>query len=198
MDSKPISAVIPDGQPDIESARLLMRKLRIDDATDMFEWAKDVNVTQFLSWEPHKTVDDSRRYIQKLIEGYARQEFAGWGVEYKPEKKLVGAFRAYNFVPQHQRAEISAAVNRRYQSRGVMTEVIDLFFNFAFQELPINRIEGIILTENTASQRMVAKLGMTYEGDLKQYYYIRGVYRDCKLFRMLREEYVPLYQRQKD
>jgi [ribosomal protein S5]-alanine N-acetyltransferase len=179
----------PSDQPDLESERLLLRKLRLDDAADMFEWASDPEVTRYLSWEPKKTVEECRLYIESVIEAYNRHEFGGWGVELKTEKKLVGALRMHHIDTVNRRTEWGAVMNPRFQNRGIMTEAYDILFNFIFTRLPINRIEGYPMDENAASEKVLIKLGMTHEGNVKQYYYFKQAYHDCKIYRILREEY---------
>lgn len=179
----------PQGQPDLESDRLLLRKLRLDDAEDMFEWASDDVVTQFLSWPTHKTADDSRRYIQTVLDGYRCNEFAGWGIVLKPSNKVVGSLTMRHWQKEHLQTEIGYVMNPRFQGRGIMTEAMRMFLAFGFETLLLNRIEARCFTGNLSSERVMQKVGMVLEGTLRQHQFIKGAFHDFRVYALLREEY---------
>ena len=52
-----------------------------------------------------------------------------------------------------------------------------------------HRVEARCVAENTASARVMEKAGMTYEGTLRQREFLKGAYRDIKLYAILRGEY---------
>ena len=53
------------GTKEIITDRLLLRKIRMDDDCDMFEqWASDPQVTRYLTWNVHNSIEDTRRIIE--------------------------------------------------------------------------------------------------------------------------------------
>jgi ribosomal-protein-alanine N-acetyltransferase len=60
---------------------------------------------------------------------------------------------------------------------------------FGFEKMDLNRVEARCVAENTASARVMEKAGMTYEGTLRQREFLKGAYRDMKLYAILRGEY---------
>ena len=56
--------------PDLTTERLLLRKIRLSDAPDMYEYSKDPSVTQYLLWDPHPNVEHTRNYIDYLQDKY--------------------------------------------------------------------------------------------------------------------------------
>jgi ribosomal-protein-alanine N-acetyltransferase len=54
--------------------------------------------------------------------------------------------------------------------------------------MELNRIQARCVAENTASARVMEKVGMTYEGTLRASEYIKGAFRDMKIYSILRRE----------
>lgn len=76
--------------PVLQTERLRLRRLRLDDAGDMFEYASDPEVSRYTTWEAHKTLEDSRAFLASVIEQYNTFQVAPWGMEHKRDRKLVG------------------------------------------------------------------------------------------------------------
>jgi ribosomal-protein-alanine N-acetyltransferase len=69
-----------------------------------------------------------------------------------------------------------------------MPEAVRAVIRFGFGRMELNRIQARCIAENTASARVMEKAGMTYEGTLREYELIKGVYRDMKFYSILRRE----------
>ncbi|MCD7778252.1 MAG: GNAT family N-acetyltransferase, partial [Clostridiales bacterium] len=60
------------GMKKLETERLILRKITLEDGPQMFEnWASDIKTTSYLSWPTHKTLKDTRAVIHKWIEAYS-------------------------------------------------------------------------------------------------------------------------------
>ena len=72
------------GTKTIITERLILRKFRVDDATDMFNnWASDENVTRFLTWKPHESVDATKQLLEGWVAAYDNEKTYNWIIEYK-------------------------------------------------------------------------------------------------------------------
>lgn len=60
---------------------------------------------------------------------------------------------------------------------------------FAFGELGLSRVEARHMTKNLASGKVMQKLGMTYEGTLRQSIYRFENFEDAAIYRILRQEF---------
>jgi ribosomal-protein-alanine N-acetyltransferase len=181
--------------PDLETERLLLRKLRTTDARDMFEYASDQEVARYTTWEAHTTVDDSAQFIEIIRAVYANESPSNWtwGVELKDTGKVIGTFAIWGW-PQHARAEVGYAVGRAYWGRGLVTEAVREVLKFAFDTLGLNRIEARCVPENIGSARVMEKVGMTFEGLLREQMFIKGRFDDMKIYSILRREYYGQYK----
>ncbi|MDQ4002222.1 MAG: GNAT family N-acetyltransferase, partial [Actinomycetota bacterium] len=73
--------------------------------------------------------------------------------------------------------------------RGLTSEAVRALISFGFEKMNLNRIEVRCIAENVASARVLEKAGMTCEGTLRQREYIKGAYRDIKLYATLKSEH---------
>ena len=123
-------------------------------------------------------------------EGYERGDFGGWGLVLKVSGAFVGTCgMEVNLAPEHARAELGYVLAREYWGRGLMPEAVRGMLRFCFGRMDLNRVEARCIAENTASARVMEKAGMTYEGTLREREYVKGAYRDMKIYSILRREY---------
>ncbi len=72
-----------------------------------------------------------------------------------------------------------------------MPEAVRAVIRFGFGRMGLNRVQARCIAENVASARVMEKAGMAYEGTLRESEFIKGAYRDMKLYSILRREYRP-------
>jgi ribosomal-protein-alanine N-acetyltransferase len=176
--------------PVLETERLLLRKMRLDDAEAMFAYASDPEVTRYVLWDTHRSIEDSEDFLRLATEGYERGDFGGWGVVLKDSGAFIGTCGMdAGYAPEHARAELGYVLSREYWGRGLMSEAVRAVIRFGFERLELNRLEARCIAENVASARVMEKAGMSYEGTLREREFIKGAYRDMKLYSILRREY---------
>lgn len=158
------------GTVTIESDRLILRKFSIDDAEDMFHnWASDSAVVDFLSWEPHSSIDVTRQVISTWISAYESDSTYNWCIVMKDTGKAIGHISATQINEKNQRCELDYLLGKAYWNKGIMTEALKLVIDFLFDEVGINRIQAKHDIDNPASGKVMQKAGMKYEGTLRQY-----------------------------
>jgi [ribosomal protein S5]-alanine N-acetyltransferase len=176
--------------PELETERLVLRKMRLDDAEAMFAYASDPEVTRYVLWDTHRSIEDSESFLRSATEGYERGDFGGWGIVLKDDGAFVGTCGVdAGYAPEHARAELGYVLSREHWGKGLMPEAVRAVIAFGFEKLSLNRVEARCIAENTASARVMEKAGMTYEGTLREREFIKGAYRDIKLYSILRREY---------
>jgi [ribosomal protein S5]-alanine N-acetyltransferase len=176
--------------PGLETERLLLRKMRFDDAEAMFAYASDPKVSRYVLWDTHRSIEDSEGFLRSAMEGYERGDFGGWGVVLKDDGAFVGTCGIdVGYAPEHARAELGYVLSREHWGKGLMPEAVRAVIRFGFGRMGLNRVEARCIAENTASARVMEKAGMNYEGTLREREFIKGAYRDIKLYSILRREY---------
>jgi len=173
--------------PTLETERLILRKMVLNDAEAVFAYASNSEVSRYTLWETHRSIEDSRAFLEFATQKYENGGEPDWGIVYKGNGCLVGACGLVNWEADHARAEVGFVLSREYWGRGLMSEAVRAMLRFGFERMNLNRIEARCIAENAASARVMEKAGMAYEGTLRQREYIKGAYRDIKLYAILKK-----------
>ena len=174
----------------IQLSRVLLRRLKIEDVDDMYEYTSNSDVTTYLSWEPHKDKSQVKLFIKEAIDKYESTNLEyTYAIELISEKKLIGTIRVINISYYNKRAEFTLILNPHYQGKGYMSEVFNGLLTYCFKEAGINRIQGLIAVKNIPSQVLFKKSGFRLEGILKDYWVLKGEFTDAQLYAITAEEF---------
>jgi ribosomal-protein-alanine N-acetyltransferase len=183
-----IAAVFGD-LPEIRTERLRLRRMTLADAADMFDDARDPEMTRYTTWQPHRSSADSRARLERVVGRYARGEVANWGVEHRSDGRFIGTAGYMRWDVDDHCAELGYAISRNYWGQGLMTEALRAIIAFGFERMQLNRIEARCTAKNVGSYRVMERAGMTFEGTLRERHLVEGDFTDKKLYSILRREY---------
>jgi [ribosomal protein S5]-alanine N-acetyltransferase len=175
--------------PSFETERILLRKITMNDLEDMFEYGSDEEVSKYVTWDRHKTTNDTKEFIEFVLSRYEKGEVAPWGIELKENNKLIGTVDFVSWSPHHNNAEIGYVLSKPYWGKGITTEAANELIQFGFEKMNLVRIQARCFIENIGSERVMEKLGMTYEGVIRKGMFAKGEHRDLKLYSLLKEEF---------
>ena len=88
-----------------------------------------------------------------------------------------------------QSAYVGYWIDERHAGHGYMPEAVVLVLRFGFEQLGLHRLQISIIPRNTASRRVVEKLGIRDEGVAQRYLEINGVWEDHIRYAMTVEEW---------
>ncbi len=80
-------------------------------------------------------------------------------------------------------------LNQASWGQGYGTEMLKWVIAYTFEHTDLNRIEAHCFNENHGSYRVMEKSGMLFEGIARQRYLARGIYRDIRMYAILRDDY---------
>jgi [ribosomal protein S5]-alanine N-acetyltransferase len=105
--------------------------------------------------------------------------------------KVIGSFAFHNWYPIHNRSEIGYAMAaEEYKNKGYMREALPPIIAFGFEAMQLNRAEAFISPDNTASRRLVERVGFRQEGWLKEHFSYNGVLDDSLVYGLIRKDYL--------
>lgn len=144
----------------LETERLILRPFTIDDAFDMFNgWACDDEVTKYLTWNTHDSIETTKQIINMWIEQYKKPERINFAFELKSEDKLIGGIDVVGYIDKIP--VIGYVLSREYWGFGYMTEackkVIEFLFSLGYDTV---RIDAFF--DNIASNKVIKKCGGLY------------------------------------
>lgn len=174
--------------PVLETERLILRKLTLDDLEDMYEYGSDDRVSEYVSWNNHRSLSDTKSFLVHIIEQYENREFIFWGIELKENNKLIGTINFVSLNSKHKVGELGYILSRQYWGKGIMTEAVKEVIKFGFKEMGLARIQAKCFVENIGSEQVMKKVGMTYEGTIRKGMLVKGKHHDLKMYSILVDE----------
>ena len=171
--------------PELEGERVFLRRLRVADASDMYDYARRESVTRYLLWSPHPDPDYTRRYLSYVQGRYRDGEFYDWAIIDKVSGKMIGTCGFPLISEANRSAEVGYVLNPDFWGKGYATEVLLLLLSFAFKTMRLHRIEARCFDEHVASRRVMEKCGMRYEGSFRDALLVKGQYVTVAVYSIL-------------
>jgi [ribosomal protein S5]-alanine N-acetyltransferase len=168
--------------PQIETERLILRRITLDDAEDMYVYASDEEVTDYVTWDTHSSLTDTKKFINTFLSQYV----APWGIELKENGQLIGTVHFVWWQPEHNSAEIGYVLSKEYWGKGLITEAANAVISFGFEHMDLVRIQARCFLENKGSERVMEKLGLSFEGISRKVMYVKGEHKDLKVYSILK------------
>ena len=151
----------------ILTERLLLRWSRLEDAPAIFNgYARDPEVTRFLTWKPNKNIQETEQFISTCEELWQAGKDFAYAVTLKENETLIGMFALH---PMHLKIEVGYALARPYWGKGYMTEILRAVIDWALAQPDIFRVQAFCDVDNLGSARVMEKAGMAREGLLRRY-----------------------------
>ncbi len=170
--------MFPDG---FQTGRLTLRPITAGDAEPIFDgYAQNSEVTRFLTWRPHRGLDDAVAYVQRCMGAVSSRTYVLIG---RHNKKLIGAFDLRQDRPHG--LGYGYVLARSVWGQGLMTEALLEVSRWALLQPVVWRIEDCCDVENRASARVMEKAGMTFEGIARRWTMHPNVSaepRDCFIY----------------
>ena len=146
----------------IETERLILRTVTVDDAEAIFKWASDPEVNKFMIYPCHKDLNVTREWLKSRdVDG--KDEF-DLGFVLKETGELIGQGGLF-FNEKIDAWTIGYNLRKDYWGRGLVPEAIQAIIDVVDKEKGVRAIEGEFAKENHKSRRVMEKLGMTYWKD---------------------------------
>ena len=178
------------GTQQLETERLILRRFRPSDAEYMFKnWATDREVSKFLSWNPHKDLNETKQIVDSWFNDYVKNNCYNWAIELKDYREIIGQISVVGLKEKYCSCEIGYSLGRLFWGKGMMTEALKAVISYLFSEIGMNRIEAKHNTLNPASGRVMQKSRMKHEGILRQVQVDKnGHYYDLAVYSILKFE----------
>ncbi len=174
----------------LETERLILRPFKESDTEAIYNnWASDPEVTKYLSWPTHTSIEMTKKVHFHDSEQYAKPDHYNWAIVLKELGEPIGAISAY--VSEDVNAvHLGYCIGKKWWRKGITPEAVRELFRFFFEEVEVQRISAFHDPENAASGAVMRKCGMTYEGTLRRNDRSNRGIVDKASYSILREEYV--------
>jgi [ribosomal protein S5]-alanine N-acetyltransferase len=174
----------------LETNRLLLRKLTIPDAERIEELAGDFDVAKTTLTIPFPYPKGSAvEFINSMLQAEQQERLVMFAVIEKNTNSLIGIINI-SIAHSHKRGELAYWVGKPYWGCGYGTEAAKVVMEYGFKHLDLNKIYAQAFTTNPGSWRIMEKIGLNYEGTLKQHVFRFNENYDLAQYGLLREEYL--------
>ena len=154
----------------LHTTRLTARPITPADAEPIFDgYAKDPEVTRYLTWTPHCSLADTEAYIARCIAAQTSRTFVLAG---RNDGLLRGALDLRR--PDPHRFSFGYALAQRWWGRGLMAEALAEAARWALDQPGVWRIGSTCDVDNHASARVMEKAGFQREGILRRWMVLPG------------------------
>ena len=159
------------GSVDINTERLLLRAFEERDAEAMYaNWCTDPDVTRYLTWQPHKSIEETRDILTRWVAAYSDNIATyNWAICFKPNLLPIGSISIADVSDLHARGEIGYCIGKPWWGMGIMSETLSAVIRFSFEQVGFQRLQAVHSLFNPASGRVMQKVGMQYEGTMRRY-----------------------------
>ena len=179
--------MIHKGTKELVSSRLLLRKLKEDDALELYNGF--VNQEGFLYYanKQKRTLEEEINSLKGIDSKYLKDDYYNWVITLKDTKEIIGSINL-RVEEINETVEFNYVIDERFSGNGYMTEALNLVKEYCFKELDINRFQGGCCIENIASKRVMEKCNMECEGILRNYIILCDGYHDMYMFSLINKK----------
>ena len=147
--------------PIVETERLVLRHVTLDDAEAMFEYASDRENTRY-TFPTNQSLEETKNIIAQF---YLANPLGRWGIELKSNGQFIGTIDLHKIDTVLKKAAIGYIINKKYWKQGLTTEATRAVIELAFEKIGMNKLIAVHDKANPASGRVMEKSGMRYSHD---------------------------------
>jgi RimJ/RimL family protein N-acetyltransferase len=177
--------------PALDTPRLRLRPFGGADADDLFAMHSSAHVLRYWDSPPWRDPGRAERFIgvcrQMADEGTGTRV----AVDRLPDEAFIGWCSLNRWNPDHRTASLGYCFDAAAWGHGYATEAARALLGWAFDTLDLNRVQALTDTRNTASARVLEKLGFVREGRLREDCVVDGEVSDSWVYGLLRRDWPP-------
>lgn len=157
------------GTQRLETDRLILRRFVNEDAVAMYKnWASDEEVTKYLMWPAHSSLEISKSVTEDWVNSYSNENYYQWAIVLKDNgDELIGSIAVVKMDEDISMVHIGYCIGRTWWHNGITSEALKAVMDFLFDVVDVNRIESRHDPRNPNSGKVMEKCGMKYEGTLR-------------------------------
>ena len=178
------------GTNTIETERLILRRFEYSDNEAMRKyWISDEKIQSLYSEPVYTTEAEVKELLDKYIGSYEKEDYYRWAIIDKASKECIGQIAYFLVDNKNHFAEIEYCIGSAFQCNGFATEATKAVIAYGFENINLHKVQICTKTINIPSKRVIEKCGFTYEGTLRDYFFMDGEYVGRLYFSILKNEY---------
>lgn len=166
----------------LETNRLILRPICVDDALRINQLCNNKEIASMTAQIPYPcSLDDTKSWINLQAKACENGKEANFAIVIKKTNELIGVI-GLEINKQNVRAELGYWIGKDFWNYGFASEAANKVSDYAFNTLKLHRLYASHIKENIASGRILQKIGMQYEGCLKDHIKKNGIFKDMNCY----------------
>lgn len=179
------------GTQTINTERLILRPFQYTDNEDMLVyWISDPNIQSMYSEPVYTTKQEVKELLDKYISSYELPDYYRWAIIEKNSTICIGQIAIFLIDNKNHFCEIEYALGEKFHRKGYATEAVNSILDFYFNKVDFHKVQVCHKEGNIASQGVIRKCNFTYEGTLRDFFFMDGKYVNRLYYSMLKNEYL--------
>jgi RimJ/RimL family protein N-acetyltransferase len=174
----------------LHTPRLVLRALTVDDLDNHLRLYGDPAVVRYLYDEPMDR-EQAAAHLALRLNPSLPEEGHWMNLAVEEDGRYVGEVGVCLVSRVHRQCEVGYCFVPEASGRGLATEAAAAMVALAFAELDAHRVVGRIEARNTASARVLERLGMRREAHLRENEFVKGEWNDEVVYAVLEDDWVP-------
>lgn len=173
----------------IETERLILRDIIPADRQAIFDYRSDAETNKFQSWIP-KNPEEVDEFIQKNYKEFNLPET--WYqilITDKETGTVIGDIGIHFIGEENKQVELGITINKKFHGKGYASEALKGCIDFLFNDLQKHRIIASVDPENTASLRLMERIGFRKEAHFVRSLFWKNKWVDDVIYALLEEEW---------
>lgn len=170
--------------PVLETPRLILRDMRMEDAAAIFKMRADVRVSEFISRQPASELTEAQELVKRVITAWENKQTIAWVATRKNSKdrEMIGAcgFNRIDFL--NHRAEIGGEMAVNHWGKFFAIEAVKAIIDFGFNQMKFHSLEAKVSPDNRSAIYLLEKLGFVKEAHFHDFYFFEGGYHDLAVY----------------
>ncbi|WP_298309728.1 GNAT family N-acetyltransferase [uncultured Aquimarina sp.] len=146
----------------IETERLLLRRITLDDKEKLLRLYSDPDVQKYTGEPVVESIEEIEKAIQVRINDYDKYGYGRWATVLKNGMQFVG-WAGLAYLPEFDEIDLGYRFLPEFWGSGIATEASQAILTYGFDTLKLKKIIAIAMKENKASIRVMEKIGMEFD-----------------------------------
>lgn len=149
----------------ITTPRLQLRPLRASDAEALYRYSADAELTRFVTWASHTSIDQTREWLASSAEAFRKNTDMVWAIVEAGDACGAIGLHAITWGLRALRwdcATLGYWLGIPHQGKGLMTEAAEAVTRWGFESLGLHKINVSCFQENVGSRRVIEKVGFRF------------------------------------
>ncbi|MBL7889364.1 MAG: GNAT family N-acetyltransferase [Bacteroidia bacterium] len=174
-----------DPFPNLETSRLLLRRINESDMDDLFLMRSNPEIMRYIPRPIAQKKEDVMELISRVNDGILKNESINWAIALKETNQLIGTIGYVRSKPEDHRAEVGYMLNSAFHCKGFTFEALEKVIEYGFENMNLHSIEAIIDPRNIASEKLLLKCNFNKEAHLKENVFWNNEYSDSVIYSLL-------------